>query len=77
MLNKRFMEVEEKLSIVLPEFYKTALINYPFTPIDSLDFVEDNLVKEHDWIIDSNLELRKCGFFGCLWPSRFFAIGHD
>lgn len=30
--NKQFIEVEEKLSIVLPDCYKATLKNYPFAP---------------------------------------------
>ena len=45
--------------------------------MDEIDCVEDNLVKETEWIIKTNLELRECKFFGNLWPARFLAIGHD
>lgn len=70
-------EIEEKLGLILPEFYKSALLNYPFKPLDEIDCVEDNLVKELDWIATTNLELRECRFFGNLWPPYFLAIGHD
>ena len=51
--------------------------NYPFNPLDDLDFVEDNLVKDFEWIVKTNENLRTEGFFGSHWPSQFLAIGHD
>ena len=72
-----FKEIEKNLGMIFPEFYKSALKNYPFKPLDEIDCVEDNLVKELDWITTTNLELRECRFFGNLWPSNFLAIGHD
>jgi len=72
-----FKEIEENLGIILPDFYKSTLLNYPFKPLDEIDCVEDNLVKELDWITTTNLELRECRFHGNLWPHHFLAIGHD
>jgi len=51
-----FKEIEEKLGLILPEFYKLALLNYPFKPLDEIDCVKGNLVKELDWIATTNLE---------------------
>ena len=72
-----FEKIESKLSISLPEYYKLAISNYPFKALDNLDFVEDNLVNDEEWLIQTNIELRECSFFGNTWPSHFFAIGHD
>ncbi|WP_020411245.1 SMI1/KNR4 family protein [Microbulbifer variabilis] len=76
-METHFKEIEDKLGLILPEFYKSALLNYPFKPLDEIDCVEDNLVKELEWITITNLELRKCHFYGNLWPPHFLAIGHD
>jgi hypothetical protein len=72
-----FEIIESKLSISLPEYYKLAISNYPFKALDNLEFVEDNLVNNEEWLIQTNIELRECSFFGNTWPSHFFAIGHD
>ena len=69
--------IETHLEITLPGFYREAMMNYPFRPLDEFDCVEDDLVKEVEWIVSSNQELRTEGFFGAKWPQTFFAIGHD
>ena len=69
--------IEQQLGIHLPSHYKKAMENYPFTPIDNLDFVEDNLVKDFEWLVRENTDLIKFGFFGNSWPRHLFAIGHD
>lgn len=69
--------IESELNISLPGFYNSAIQNYPFKPVDHLDFVEDNLVKNSDWIIDNNSSLRSSTFFGRQWPQAYFAFGHD
>jgi len=76
-MNESIRIIESRFKIVLPSFYKDVLVEYPFSPLDELDFVEDNLLRECDWLIDSNRELRESGFFGKQWPNHFFAIGHD
>ena len=76
-MNETIHKIESALKIILPSDYKDALLHYPFSPLDKFDCVEDNLVNECDWLIDSNQELREIGFFGNQWPSHFFAIGHD
>lgn len=69
--------IEAELNIRLPSFYKSALENYPFKRVDDLDFVEDNLVRETDWLIEHNSRLRSQAFFGQQWPHDYFAVGHD
>ena len=76
-MNSEFAEMENKLGLLLPDFYKSALQHYPFEPLDEIDCVEGNLVKELDWVISTNFELRECSFFGNQWPPHFLAIGHD
>ena len=76
-MKEMFKLIESELNIRLPYFYTSSLENYPFAPLDDLDCVEDNLVKDSDWIIQSNCVLRTNGFFGRPWPNHFFAIGHD
>jgi hypothetical protein len=76
-MEEMFKLIESELNIRLPYFYMSALENYPFTPLDDLDCVEDNLVKDSDWIIQSNFDLRRNGFFGRPWPNHLLAIGHD
>ncbi len=69
--------IENRLEITLPDFYRAVMMNYPFKPVDELDCVEDDLVKEVEWVVSSNQDLRTEGFFGAAWPHSFFAIGHD
>lgn len=74
-MNLKFIESE--LNISLPDFYHSAIKNYPFKAIDDLDFVEDSLVRDAKWIIKNNTELRSSTFFGKEWPHHYFVCGHD
>lgn len=69
--------IEAEFSISLPGFYHSAINNYPFTKVDDLDFVEDNLVRDVEWVIQHNSTLRSSTFFGRTWPKHYFAFGHD
>jgi hypothetical protein len=69
--------IESELNINLPSFYNSAIQSYPFTAFDDLDFVEDNLVRDAEWIIENNSKLRSSTFFGKEWPQYYFAFGHD
>lgn len=72
-----FKLIEFELNISLPSFYHSVIQNYPFKRVDDLDFVEDSLVRETEWIIDNNSRLRSLSFFGKEWPQHYFALGHD
>jgi len=72
-----FLLIEAQLDVKLPSFYKNTISDYPFQAKDELDFVEDNLVNDEKWLLDSNQDLRENGFFEYSWPDNFFAIGHD
>ena len=72
-----FDRISAELNIELPKFYKESILDYPFTALDELDFVEENLERDIEWILESNIELRENGFFGQSWPKNYFAIGHD
>lgn len=72
-----FKRIQTELNISLPSFYRIAINNYPFTAVDELDFVEDNLIKDVTWIIEHNAALRTSSFFGKEWPQNYFVIGHD
>ena len=74
-MNFGLLEVE--FGIELPKFYKESILNYPFKAVDDLDFVEDNLVRELDWVLENNIQLRNEGFFGQRWLDHYFSIGHD
>jgi hypothetical protein len=76
-MSTNLVQVENTLEIVLPEFYKKIMQEYPFEVKEDLDFVEDNLVKETEWLINENKDLRQNGFFSHFWPNHLFAIGHD
>jgi len=69
--------LESEFGIELPEFYKQSISNYPFNAIDDLDFIEANLVRDLDWVIENNTLLRDKGFFGQRWQHHYFSIGHD
>lgn len=76
-MNTNLARIEEQLQITLPEFYKKTITDYPFKAKNENDFIEDNIVKDTDWLIDVNKELRIIGFMGTQWPNHFYAIGHD
>jgi hypothetical protein len=64
-------DLEEKLSLSLPDAYKQVVLNHPgfFRQHELCDFV--------DPLVYDNRMLRTKGFFGLEWDNRFFAIGSD
>lgn len=72
-----FKLIESTLNISLPDFYIKAIENYPFKAVDKLDFIEDDLVRDTDWIIENNTQLRSSKFFNQEWPLHYFAFAHD
>ena len=77
MSEEDFIHIEAKLSITLPNEYKEAILDYPFTTKFEHDVIENSLMRSSKSVILMNLELRKNGFFNIDWPDSFFAIGND
>ncbi|MFW0778387.1 MAG: SMI1/KNR4 family protein [Rickettsiales bacterium] len=76
MNHEEIESIEEKTGIKLPESYKQVVLNYPkeLLGTEAEDF---GLLNDPEVIIEENNDVRNNGYFGEVWPERYFIIGQN
>jgi len=69
-------EIEEALGFILPDSYRAVVLNYPeaLAETEAPDF---GLFDTPTAVIDTNLEVRRNGYFGEPWPDQYVIIGEN
>lgn len=71
MMNEDFLLIEEQLGVILPNYYKQLMVNYPFDD-NYYNFIRDRLLNDPIKIINVNYLLRKEGFNGEKWSYNYY-----